>query len=114
MTEAGLRGVDRRLVEMARAFGASEGQVFRRVVVPAAVPSVLTALRVGAARAVKGMVVGEMVIALGGLGARLKVSGSRFDMTGVLAVLLVVLAISLSVNALMRGLETRLLRHRRA
>jgi NitT/TauT family transport system permease protein len=114
MTEAGIRGVDQRLVDMSRAFGASERQVFQRIALPAALPSVLTGLRLGAARAVKGMVVGEMVIALSGLGARLKASGGRFDMTGVLAVLLVVLAISLSVNASMRALETRLLRHRRA
>jgi NitT/TauT family transport system permease protein len=112
MTEAGIRDADRRLIEMARAFGASDWQLFRTVTLPAAMPSVLAGLRLGAARAVKGMVVGEMVIALSGLGAVLKAAGGRFDLEGVLSVLLVILAVSVGCNALIRTLESRVLRSR--
>jgi NitT/TauT family transport system permease protein len=114
MTELGIRDTDRRLTDMARAFGASERQVFWSVCLPAAMPAVLTGVRLGAARAVKGMVVGEIVIALTGLGAVLKASGGRFDITGVLSILLVILAVSVSCNTVVRALERHVLGHRAA
>jgi ABC-type nitrate/sulfonate/bicarbonate transport system permease component len=107
-TNAGVRGVDKRLIEMARAFGASERQIFWRVALPAARPLVLTGLRLGTTRAVKGMIVGEMIIALSGLGAMLKSYGAQFDMTGVLAVLLVIVIVSVTTNALVGALGRRL------
>jgi ABC-type nitrate/sulfonate/bicarbonate transport system permease component len=108
-THDGIRAVDRRLVEMARAFGASERQVFWSVSLPAAKPFMLTALRLGSARAVKGMIVGEMVIALSGLGAALKGYGARFDVGAVLAILLVILLVSAASTALVGTLAHRLI-----
>lgn len=99
-TASGIKAVDRRLVEMARAFGATERQVLRTVLLPAAAPVVLAGLRLGTMRAVKGMVVGEMIIALSGLGALLKAYGAQFDMRGVLAVLLVIALVSVASNLL--------------
>jgi NitT/TauT family transport system permease protein len=108
----GIRGVDRRLIEMARVFGASEKQVFRTVTLPAAMPFVMTGLRLGTTRAVKGMVVGEMIIALSGLGAMLTAYGSRFDMRGVLAVFLVIILVSLGSNVLVDTLGRKIVRRR--
>jgi len=99
-TVAGFKAVDRRLIEMAHAFGATERQVLGSVLLPASAPVVLAGLRLGAMRAVKGMVVGEMIIALSGLGAMLRSYGGRFDMRGVLAVLLVIVLVSIASNAL--------------
>jgi ABC-type nitrate/sulfonate/bicarbonate transport system permease component len=113
-THAGIRDVDRRLIEMARAFGASERQVFWRVALPAAEPAVLTGLQLGAARAVRGMVIGEMLIALSGLGAILRGYGARFEVDGVLAVILVILLVSAGTNALVGAVGRRLIRGRAA
>jgi len=108
MTYAGVRAADRRLVDMARAFGASERQIFWAIALPAARPAILTGLRLGAARAVKGMVVGEMVIALSGLGAALKGYGARFDIEGALTIILVILLVSIGCDALVTSLGRRL------
>jgi len=97
-TSAGVRAVDMRLIDMARTLGASESQIFARIVLPAAAPSILTGLNLGVTRAVKGMVVGEMVVALSGLGAILRARGARFDLDGVLAILLVVVVVSTICN----------------
>ena len=99
-TSAGIKGVDPRYIAMARAFGATERQVLRLVLLPASAPVVLAGLRLGTMRAVKGMVVGEMIIALSGLGALLKIYGAQFDMRGVLAVLMVIVLVSIASNAL--------------
>jgi NitT/TauT family transport system permease protein len=107
-TNSGIRAVDRRLIDMARAFGASERQIFWTVALPASAPVVLTGLRLGTMRAVKGMVIGEMIIALSGLGAMLKAYGSRFDMTGVLAVLLVIILISVGSNLIVGALARKI------
>jgi NitT/TauT family transport system permease protein len=107
-TAAAVRGVDGQLVEMARAFGAAEASVLRTVVLPAALPHAMAGLRVGMARAVKGMVSGEMLVALTGLGAALRTHGSRFDAPAALAVLLVVVALALGATGLLRWTDARL------
>ena len=107
-TAAAVRGVDTRLVEMAQAFGADEASVLRTVVLPAALPQAMVGLRVGMARAVKGMISGEMLVALTGLGAALRTHGTRFDAPAALAVLLVVVVVALAATGLVRWVDARL------
>src|SRR5207249_2558632 len=65
-TMAGVRNTDAALLRVARSFGASETLVFRRVVLPGAVPFILTGLRLGVGHALTGVVVAELVAACGG------------------------------------------------
>ena len=94
-TLTGVRGTDRSLVEMARAFGAGEVALFGRVYLPAALPAVMLGLRLGVVQAVKGMVVGEMLISLVGLGERLIYYGNTFLIPELYAVILSVLVVAL-------------------
>ena len=94
-TQTGVRGTERSLVEMARAFGAGETTLFARIYLPAALPAVMLGLRLGLVQAVKGMVVGEMLISLVGFGERLIYYGNTFLVTELYAVILSVLAIAL-------------------
>lgn len=67
---AGVRQVDPTLIQMARSFGASEREIWFRVLIPGALPSIMTGLRLGLGRAVTGMVIVELLmvsLALGGL-----------------------------------------------
>lgn len=107
-TAAGIRGADGSLVEMARSFGASERQLFRTVLLPGAAPVILVGLRVGVVRAVKGMIGGEMLVAMSGLGALARTHGSRFDSKSVLAVLLVIAAVALGGAGLVQAAGRRL------
>jgi len=67
-TVQGVRTVDRRFLDVARSFGASQGRLFRTVVMPATVPFVVTGLRLGIGRALIGVVVGELYAQTEGLG----------------------------------------------
>lgn len=67
---AGIRQVDPSLIQMARLFGAKETEVWRSILIPASLPSIMTGVRLGLGRAVVGMVIVELLmvsLALGGL-----------------------------------------------
>ena len=99
-TMTGVRATERSLVEMAQSFGAGETALFRRIYLPSALPAVMLGLRLGAVQAVKGMVVGEMLISLVGLGERLIYYGNTFLITELYAVILSVLVIALVISQL--------------
>ena len=109
-TLTGVRGTDRSLVEMARAFGASEAALFGRVYLPSALPAVMLGLRLGVVQAVKGMVVGEMLISLVGLGERLIYYGNTFLITELYAVIVSVLLIAIVSSQLVQACGSVLVR----
>ena len=69
-------------------------------------------LRLGAVQAVKGMVVGEMLISLVGLGERLIYYGNTFLITNLYAVILTVLVVALAISQLAALADRALLRRR--
>lgn len=77
-TIQGVRTVDRRYIDVARSFGASQGRLFTSVVAPSTVPFVLTGLRLGVARALIGVVSGELYGATEGLGVMIARAGQAF------------------------------------
>lgn len=107
-TMTGVRGTEGSLVEMARVFGAGEAALFRRVYLPSALPAMMLGLRLGAVQAVKGMVVGEMLISLVGLGERLIYYGNTFLITELYAVILSVLIVALLIAQLAQALDRAL------
>ena len=109
-TLTGVRGTDRSLVDMARAFGAGEVALFRRIYLPAALPAVMLGLRLGVVQAVKGMVVGEMLISLVGLGERLIYYGNTFLITELYAVILSVLVLALVAGHAAQACDRALVR----
>lgn len=109
-TAAAVRTVDPALVEMARSFGATERQIFVRILVPASLPLIFAGIRLGMGRAVRGMINGEMVIAFVGLGALAQRYGSQFESAKVFAIALVVLIIALVANWFVQVVENRLTR----
>lgn len=79
-TMVGIRSVDRGLLELAASLRATSRQVLTTIEIPAALPSILGGLRVGATLAVVGAVVGEWAGADRGLGVLVNLArGSLFD-----------------------------------
>ena len=109
-TATAVRTVDPALVEMASSFGASERKIFLRILLPASLPLVFAGIRLGMGRAVKGMINGEMLIAMVGLGALAQRYGSQFEASKVFAIALVVLIIALASNWVVQIVENRMTR----
>lgn len=93
-TMDGVRGVDASLVKAARVFGAGRAATFFKVQLWAALPLILTGVRMGVARAMVGIVIGEFIGGSQGLGYRIFRRSADFDLAASLAitVLLVVIA----------------------
>ncbi len=109
-TFTGIRSVDPSLIEMARSYGANERQLFWRVLLPGALPLIMVGLRTGMARAVKGMINGEMVIALVGLGAALTQAWNRYDIEKLLVILLIVILVAVLVTGAIQLIDRRVTR----
>jgi ABC-type nitrate/sulfonate/bicarbonate transport system permease component len=107
-TADAIRGVPTHLVEMGRSYGASESQILWRIIIPAATPMIMAGVRLGAGRAVTGMINGEMFIAVVGLGQVVTEAGGRFDGASVLAVLLVIIAVAVTAVGLVQAVDRRL------
>jgi sulfonate transport system permease protein len=106
---AGIRGVDRRLLEVGRLHGLSGARLARRIVLPAASPAVLTGLRLGLNQAWLFLVAAELIAASRGLGFLL-LDGQNSTRADVMVVAIALLALlgKLTDQGL-RGVEQRLL-----
>jgi sulfonate transport system permease protein len=97
-TISGVKLVDRRLIEMARVFGASRGAVFTRVVLPGATPAIFVGLRLSATTALLLLVAAEMIGARQGLGFLIINSQYNFQIPLMFAAIVLLAAIGLAVN----------------
>ncbi len=106
-TASGIASANRDLVEMAQSFGASRRALFWQVMVPDALPSILSGLRIGAAICTVGTVIAEMTMAQSGLGGLLVAAGNRFQMDKYFAVVIVLMALGTAITAALRWVERR-------
>jgi NitT/TauT family transport system permease protein len=108
-TLGGLKTVDRDLLLMSRLFGASELRLFRHVRLPWALPGIFAGLKLTLIYCSAGAVIGEMIAATSGLGLLVQTLSGRFDVAGVMALILVVALMVMALTSLMDLTERRLL-----
>lgn len=108
-TMVGIRTVDPGLIEMARSFRATGRQIALRIEIPAALPSILGGMRVGATLAVVGAIVAEWAGGESGLGVLINIArGSLFDIPLMFATLLTLALIGVALYLVMVVIERRL------
>src|SRR5450432_1290532 len=106
-TAAGIQTIDPQLLLAARSMGATLSQRVTRVVIPAAIPTVLSGLRVGGALVIVGVVVSEMLISSAGIGYLISRYRTILDSPHVFAGVLSVLAMAIAFNAAIRWIERK-------
>jgi len=106
---AGARNVDPALLAVGRSFGAGRTRLVTKVMLPASLPFVFAALRVGLARAINAMITAELFFAAVNLGALMKHDAQRFDMPGLLSVIVLLCLVGLLAQEGLKALEARLL-----
>lgn len=106
-TVAGFGYVDKVLVTAARSMGASDYQLFRYVLLPAALPVMLTGMRMGFTVALLAIIGSETIASLAGLGHRIVHLAEGMEMSRMFAYIAFVVAIAAILNALVSSLEAR-------
>lgn len=106
-TQVGVRHADRSLVEMARSFGARRYQLYTKVLVLSALPEILAGVRLGAIRGVKGVVIGQLLVAIMGVGELFELYSQHFLMEEFWALVLVVFIFAFAVSEAIAALERR-------
>jgi NitT/TauT family transport system permease protein len=106
-TQVGIMHADRSLVEMARSFGASRPQLYTKVLFLSALPEILAGLRLGAIRGVKGVVIGQLLVAIIGVGELFEVYSNNFLMEEFWALVIVVFLFAFAISEAIAALERR-------
>ncbi|RCW77254.1 ABC transporter permease [Saliterribacillus persicus] len=109
-TYNGMKQVDKDLVRMIFALGASRWQVFTKVVVPWTMPSIISALRINIGLALTGAIVGEYIGSTHGLGRMIFYAGQTYEISLIWAGIFNLSLLSVGLYLLISWLEKKLLK----
>lgn len=104
----GVINIDPTLLKAARVLGARDRDIFMRVVAPASLPFIMTAIRLGTAVALTTLIAAESTGALAGLGMRIRGLNNSFESSPMLLYIIIIGIIGLIVEQLVKWLERRL------
>jgi sulfonate transport system permease protein len=112
-TMAGVQQIDPLWVRAVRSFGASEWQVVTKVVLPGALPAVMAGVRLGLGRAIIGVVVGEMYVAVAGVGRLVQVYSGAGRAAELIVLVVLIAAFGFACITGLRLIEERIAPWRR-
>ena len=104
----GVINVDETLIKAARVLGATDRDIFIRVITPATLPFILTAVRLGASVALTTLIAAESTGAIAGLGMRIRSLNNSFDSAPMLAYVIIIGIIGITVEKIIKFLERKL------
>jgi ABC-type nitrate/sulfonate/bicarbonate transport system permease component len=102
---AGIRSVDASLIEMAASYGAGERQIWREVLLPGALPAIMTGVRLGLGRAVTGMVIIELLMVAVGVGGLILMYRGMFQPDLLYGVVVLIVLEALLLVSIVRLIE---------
>jgi NitT/TauT family transport system permease protein len=109
-TMRGVQEVDRELVEVARSFCSGERRMWFDLILPSALPYVVTGLRLAIGRALIGVIVAEFFTAFSGLGYLIVTNANSFRTDRTFVPILVIAALGVLLTALLELVERRVVR----
>ena len=104
----GVINVDETLIKAARVLGATDKDIFIRVIAPATLPFILTAVRLGASVALTTLIAAESTGATAGLGMRIRSLNNSFESAPMLLYIIIIGILGISMEKLIKYLERRL------
>lgn len=113
-TTRGVREVDPELVEVARSFCSSERRMWFDLILPSALPFIVTGLRLAIGRALIGVIVAEFYTSLSGLGDLITTNASNFQTARMFVPIVVIALLGVFFTALLELAERRLVQWRKA
>ena len=107
-TYAGVKNVNRVLINVVRSFGASEWQLMKIVILPNSVPYIIAGLRLAIGRAILGVVVGEFFGSSQGLGYMIASAATNYKVDVVFVGVAIFMALSVILTLAVKQLESHL------
>lgn len=104
----GVINIDPTLLKAAKVLGAKDRDIFLKVIAPASLPFIMTAIRLGTAVALTTLIAAESTGALAGLGMRIRGLNNSFESSPMLLYIIIIGIIGLIVEQLVKLLERRL------
>ena len=104
----GVINVDETLIKAARVLGAKDRDIFIRVIAPATLPFILTAIRLGASVALTTLIAAESTGATAGLGMRIRSLNNSFEPAPMLAYIIIIGVLGITIEKLIKYAERRL------
>lgn len=104
---AGVRQVDGALIEMATSFGASERDIWRRILLPGSVPPIMAGIRIALGRAVTAMIIVELLMVSVGIGGLILEYRGFFKSEELYGIVVLVVVEALILISIARKLERR-------
>ena len=104
---AGVRHIGPSLLAMGQSFGANRWQLYTKLLIWAALPEILAGMRMGLIRAVKGVVIGQLLVSIIALGQMFTRYSRGFLMEEFWALTLVLFVFALGLSALIGAIEKR-------
>lgn len=101
----GVKNVEPILIKSARSMGASHGMLFRKVVLPAAVPSIFTGMRLSATHSILILIAAEMIGASSGLGFLILSAEYSFNIHNMYAGIIALALLGITTNYILLHLE---------
>jgi NitT/TauT family transport system permease protein len=106
-TYQGVKNVDSKLIEVGRAFRCSERQLWGHVVLPAALPFIVTGIRLALGRGLIGMVLADLYTAINGIGYLIVRTASTYRIDRMLVPIVVLGLLGICLTALLRLTERK-------
>jgi NitT/TauT family transport system permease protein len=106
-TRAGVRHISPSLIEMAKSYGATKRALYVKIILWAALPEILAGIRLGLIRGVKGVVIGQLLVAIVGYGALFETFSRNFRMAEFWALTIILFAFALLIAELIERLEAK-------
>ncbi len=104
----GVKNIDPTLIKAARVLGARDRDIFLKVIAPASLPFIMTAIRLGSMTALTTLIAAESTGAVAGLGMRIRALNQSFDTPPMLLYIIIIGIIGLIIERLTKMLEMRL------
>ncbi|MHB8128122.1 MAG: ABC transporter permease [Mobilitalea sp.] len=104
----GVVNIDTTLIKAARVLGAKDRDIFLRVIAPASLPFIITAVRLGSSVALTTLIAAESTGAVAGVGMRIRSLNNSFESPPMLLYIIVIGVIGLLIEKLVKILERRL------
>jgi len=106
-TWLGVKVVPKSLIEVGRAFVASDSVILRRIILPATLPYIMAGLRLALGRAVVAMVIAEFFTAISGLGGIIINAANSFDTATMFVPIVLLMVMATALNSLVGYIERK-------